>query len=458
MTNTADLDGSSTQTVIFTVVTKNHFHYAVALEKNVRRYNRDAKFVIVVADLDDPTIDVGQSPRCASSPAFASASDNPMPWLAPQHCQWNDALRNLDHCRVLLAGSDVCEFPFLRLAFQYTALELTCALKSQAAGYFLRQGYSRLLYLDADVRIFSSTEKLLSELHDTGGILLTPHYFQALPSDGRFPNNIDILRCGAFNAGIIGFQDQMINAGKDQCGYDQVICGKTIEFVRWWTQCCQHQCIVDPHDGVFVDQKWLDQAPALFPETLVSRDPGINVGYWNLHERDLSLDPQTGAPKVLCKGVTSDLKAFHFSGVNRDEPGKLSRHQNRHKVARMNILANLLQDYLASLCDESAIHYQSLPYGYCQLNDGTAMQDAWREVVRLHCDLQLSPSGNPFQFYANSQAIDRLQQMVKSIGNGRFQWRLDGMHNRIATLRKRLDRQPLRRLAKLLKNAWRPAG
>ena len=136
-------------------------------------------------------------------------------------------------------------------------------------------------------------------------IVLTPHATRPY-QDAKQPDEISLLRTGAYNLGFIGV-------------------AKTEEsraMLNWWQERCREHCVVQPEDGLFVDQKWIDLVPGFHPGTKILRDPGLNVAYWNLHERTIdSLDP----PR--CNG--SPLYFFHFSGLKTDRLEAISRYQNR---------------------------------------------------------------------------------------------------------------------------------
>jgi glycosyltransferase involved in cell wall biosynthesis len=128
---------------------------------------------------------------------------------------------------------------------------------------------------------------------------------------------------------------------------------------------------------MFVDQRWLDYLPALFPHTVV-RDPGCNVAYWNLHERPLSRSDEGvragGAP----------LRFFHFSGFDPDLPYLLSRHQG----VRPRVLLSE-QPVLRQLCDAYAARLRAhghggpaSPYGNSTLPDGTPIDAPMRRLFR----------------------------------------------------------------------------
>jgi len=465
-----------------TIVTRNHFHLAAGLEESLRRQDTDARFLILVADADPPT---------AGSPDWE--------WLAPDHRDWTMAagggdLREADPAaqvqrrRYLLAASDLGMYDWWSLAFQYTALELTCCLKSRLVNFLVEMGETEILYLDADTRLYDTVDSCLAPLARTGsagGVLLTPHLRRSLPADGRYPSNVDLMRCGVFNAGVMGF-------AVTDCRAVEVR-----EFLQWWVECTRQDCIVDPHQGLFVDQKWLDQAPALFPCVQVSRHAGLNVGYWNLHDRRVEWSPQGSATmsrfgaaagsRAAASATASTgpgesqgflnpmvegqrLQVFHFSGA---EPGgdeaaagerRLSRYQNRHGLRQQPAVEVLLNQYLQSGQRHRRDHYRALAYRYAVLEDGRSIPDVWREVYRLNCLDVRRMGANPWRVLtrsANRHQVERAAQPGAMRG-GRFQYQIDALHQRVSDLKGRLDRLPWRRLANATKTMsrrwWKKAG
>ncbi len=446
--------GDSTS-LAYTIVTRNHFFLAAALAENFRQFNPTGRFLIVVADADDP------------------ATQEPVwDWLTPSHRAWLNYVspKSFFGRESLCSARQICPTDFWSLAFQYSPLELTCCLKGRVAEALILRGETQLLYLDADTRIFDSTENCLAPILATGGVLLTPHLQSPLPNDRCYPNNVDLLRSGVFNGGVLGFVESSVNAS-DVHG-----------FLRWWNQCNLHNCIVDPHQGLFVDQRWLDQAPAYFSTVKISRHWGLNVGYWNLHDRRLAnINRQwTVSPSsVVRTGNHTEhpehqeparLQVFHFSGADRVAPDgsssshRLSRHQNRHGLKALPEVASLIQQYLASWQSHDWLSYQSIPYAYGHLPTGTEILPRWREAYRLNsCQVRESIE-NPFQEFSDPTALAGLESAASSkfLKSGRFQYHLDGLQARIENLKHRLDQLPWRRLLRatqqLQKRWFKKAG
>ncbi|MBL8890459.1 MAG: hypothetical protein JNL67_10825 [Planctomycetaceae bacterium] len=444
---------SESTPLAYTIVTRSHFFLAAGLAVNFRQANPAGRFLIVVADADDPT-----------------TGEADWEWLAPQHRHWLDSVSTdmpLSN-QNLRSAQQLCRLDHWNLAFQYSPLELTCCLKGRVAASLLRNGEQQLLYLDADTRIFDSVPNCLAPLQRTGGVLLTPHLRRPLPQDSCYPNNIDLLRSGVFNGGVLGFVQQP----KPE--------NSVFDFLDWWNQCNHRDCIVDPHQGLFVDQKWLDQAPAYFASVQISRNPGLNVGYWNLHERrieqqneDWIVTDRCGpefSGKLNWKPSATPLQIFHFSGASRvasdgsNACHRLSRHQNRHPLKSLGGTQNLLEGYLASWEQHAWLDYQGIPYRYDKLSNGLEITRQWKEAFRLNSCQIREVGDNPFVDFSNARVLARLEAAanVKHLKSGRFQYHLDGLQARIDNLKYRLDQLPWRRLLRatqsLQKRWFRKAG
>lgn len=64
-------------------------------------------------------------------------------------------------------------------------------------------------------------------------------------------------------------------------------------------------------DGAFYEQTWLSALPFLFDRVKIIRDPGYNIGYWNVN--DVGID---------------DIILFQYSGYEKGRPLEMSRHSN----------------------------------------------------------------------------------------------------------------------------------
>lgn len=246
---------------------------------------------------------------------------------------------------------------FAQLAYKYDLVELNTALKPSFLKRLFAEGVDEVVYLDPDIRLYSSLQPVRQAL-EQAQIVLAPHALAPI-MDGARPSDIDFLRTGTFNLGFLALRRG-----------DQ-----SLALLEWWEQRCLSFGYNDPSFGIFVDQKWMDLAPCYFDSVHVLRHRGCNAAYWNLHER-----PVTGTAGAYRAG-TDPLLFFHFSGVDPHEPRRLSRHQDRHVPQPGTPLAELVASYCEAL--EAAGHrrYSQLRYSFGALRDGTAITPLMRRAA-----------------------------------------------------------------------------
>jgi glycosyltransferase involved in cell wall biosynthesis len=127
---------------------------------------------------------------------------------------------------------------------------------------------------------------------------------------------------------------------------------------------------------MFTDQRWIDLVPSLF-EHHILKDPGYNVAYWNLHERDVAW---TGDGFVV---NGRPLTFFHFSGYDPAKPHLLSKHQ----VHLPRILLSERPD-VRRICDEYHKDLTRLgwpldaPYGWDWPPSGLRFDERMRRIYR----------------------------------------------------------------------------
>jgi len=425
----------------FTIVTRNHFHLAAGWAEQLRRVDPAARALIVVADADDPLTE---------QPDWE--------WLADCHQDWLPVTHTTARCGALALRSarQLVSDNHWRLAFQYSPLELTCCLKGRIAAALWHAGERHLLYTDADTRLYDSVAHCLAPLANSGGILLTPHLQQPLPKDACYPTSVDLLRAGTFNAGVLGWsvgarpaaaqqgnpEGSRATRGADTHGdFNSIESTHEIPaFFRWWNDCTETHCIVEPGLGLFVDQRWLDQAPGLFPSAVISRHLGLNVGYWNLHDR-----------RVYQQENRWWVTADNASTATPDP----RIHSQPLQVLAQSDLTRLVQTYLSEWQQHAADHYTRLPYRYDSLTQGETIAPAWRDAYRLNaCGLR--EIERPFVTLAQADGVKRLRAATSPphLPAGRLQHQIDALHAKIDQLKRKLDRSLWRRWAKAAKQ-WR---
>ena len=248
---------------------------------------------------------------------------------------------------------------FVQMAFRYTVLELSTAVKPFFMEYlFDRADLDRLIYLDPDIYCYRPLTPLLDALQ-THMVALTPHLLEPLDDQYR-PNELDILRVGVYNLGCIGL-------------------ARTPDlrtFLRWWQRRLERECVVDLSRGLFVDQGWIDLAPSLFDGVAIVRDPSCNVAYWNLAQRQVT----TSASGWMVNG--RPLTFYHFSGLDIEDLEQISIHQNRYTLAQLPDLRSLILHYSSRLKAHGYATVRRWPYSFSRFDNGVLIPDLARQLWR----------------------------------------------------------------------------
>ena len=306
-----------------TIVANNYLAYARVLAESFLAAHPDGELHVLVVDRRDPAIDYGRE-------RFTC-------WFA----------------------EEVGIPDFLHQAFRYTILELSTAVKP----WFLRllherTGCSSLLYFDPDILVTGSLDELYQRL-ESADVVMTPHVTAPI-EDGKTPGERDFLLSGIYNLGFLGV------------AFNE----RTLRFLDWWHRRLERLCLHAVDRGLFVDQRWMDFAPAFLERVDVLREPGWNAAYWNLsHHR---LDGSGGAWRIDGR----PLRFFHFSGYSLDRPQLISRFQNRFTLAERPDLQALFADYARRLVEAGHPTQRRAPYAFGSFDNGTAVPDLARWLLR----------------------------------------------------------------------------
>jgi glycosyltransferase involved in cell wall biosynthesis/SAM-dependent methyltransferase len=248
-----------------------------------------------------------------------------------------------------------------RMAASYDVMELSTAVKPWLLRHLMeRPGVNSVAYLDPDIRVFAPLDEIFQRAvrHD---VVLTPHFTAPLPRDGRKPSEEDILVAGSYNLGFIAL-------GTGETAHS---------LLDWWAERLETDCLNEPENGRFVDQRWIDLAPGLWPGIDVLRETAFNIAYWNLPTRSLEND---GSGGYRVDG--EPLRFFHFSGFDPRRPTELSKHQNRIKITANSALARICGEYAKALLSHGFEEANGWPYGWEAMPNGVKLDRAARRVFR----------------------------------------------------------------------------
>ncbi|HEX7831118.1 MAG TPA: glycosyltransferase, partial [Thermoanaerobaculia bacterium] len=346
-------------TRVFTIIARNYLPYARVLAASLARHNPAVRLHVMI--LDDPAHDI------APEPSFEIIRADDLSFDPPSE--------------------------FHTMAAIYDVTEFATAVKPWVFEYLFAHGASVAIYLDPDIEVFDSLGPLeaLTRKH---GMVLTPHITEPLPDDDKRPNERDLLLAGIYNLGFLALSADMATT-----------------FLPWWRERLRRDCLNDPAAGLFVDQRWIDFAPALF-EPFILKDPGYNVAYWNLPHRELTHNGDT----LAVNG--SPLRFFHFSGFSPNAPHLLSKHQHqalRVRLSESPLIAELCERYANALVNAGFAESSAMPYGFARTADGLVLDARTRKVLRrTYIDdeaADATPSfPNPFSREGADDVIQRLQR------------------------------------------------
>jgi len=343
------LDGSkmsSNSSAALTICAINYLPKALVLYETYRQWHPDHDFHIVLVDRKDPAISIDR------------------PGLS------------------LMWVEDLGVEEFQQHAFEFDVIELSTNIKPAALKMLLRT-HDVALYIDPDIKIYAPLTPVFEALK-TASLVVTPH--TNLPVvDGNKPDDVDLLRFGAYNLGFVGVSR----------------CDEGLRFLDWWSDRCLEFGFYEPQVGLAVDQKWIDLAPAFFPALQILHDPGLNLAFWNLHERKLTSGPQGW----LVNGEYP-LRFIHFSSFDATRPDIIAHKQNRFAPGSRPDFQVLAEEYAAQLQGEGSEEFVKRRYGFDYFEDGTYITPALR---RFYAGLrsQFADVTNPFDPNARVMAFAR---------------------------------------------------
>jgi glycosyltransferase involved in cell wall biosynthesis len=260
-----------------------------------------------------------------------------------------------------------------QFCFRYSILELNTAVKPWMFAYLFARGYDRVVFIDPDVVIYSPLVEI-DEASPETFLVLTPH-MTGFTEGGEHPFERTILRAGIYNLGFLAVTRRP----------------PLERFLAWWQAKLEYQCVVDTERGLFVDQKWMDLTPGLFPGVLILRHDGYNVAYWNLRQRTIVGD---GANATV---NGQPLRFFHFSGFDPADPGMVSRHDATLLVADTGRAAKLFEDYAAAIRAAGYDSFRNAPYAFGTFADGARLPDVVRIAYRNSSKMQSACGSDPFE-------------------------------------------------------------
>lgn len=285
---------------LLTVATANYIYWADVMFSHSRRIHPELRPTLLVADVSRAAL---------------------------------DPVREMLDPDVDVLCCDDLGFDFLAdMRTYYGPLEFCSALKVLGLSYVLRNE-DACLFLDPDMVVHASLREAVFD--QPGEIVVSSHTMAPYPHDGALPDDLEPCLAGHINGGVFF-------ARREQSGTPAI---------DWLIEKTRYEWFVAPDIGMYADQQWLSALPYFFRDrTTIVSDRGVNVAYWNLHERPLfekdgRINLASGEP----------LRLMHFSGFMAPSGGKLTKHSNRQFDAGTEAaLIQLIQSYETELISARA--------------------------------------------------------------------------------------------------------
>lgn len=250
--------------------------------------------------------------------------------------------------------SDVLDSDLSRLRQDRSRREYYFACKPWLYAHVFASDSSayRVTYLDGDLFFFSSPKPVHNQIAGSS-VALSPHRSGRDRWESLF---------GFYNAGWSSFANDDVGA----------------EALSWWRDRCIEATPDYPTDGLFADQKYLQQMPRRFDRVATVTNKGLNLAPWNA---------ATSTPFELVDGRVfaggDPLVCFHFHGLSRIskgmyDPGWLPRGDTRL------LRSAVYEPYLMDLADTEKVAEDVLgrPVGQLAPWGGTRPRPWWWRRTR----------------------------------------------------------------------------
>ena len=277
---------------------------------------------------------------------------------------------------------------FYEYAFCYDIIELNTNVKPTALKYLLTK-FDAVIYLDPDIYVVNSFDAVFEKLKDHS-IIVTPHSNTPI-LDFNKPDDADLLRFGAYNLGFIALSK----------------CDESFNFLSWWSERCLKLGYYDPQVGLAVDQKWVDLAPAFYPNLFILHDVGYNVAFWNLHERYINKIDQKW---YINQDV--ELKFFHFSSFDATNLNQIAFKQTRFPVNSRPDFTEIAKEYKFLLDKYQDLNSESQLYGFDYFEDGVYINPTLRRFYSILKN-DLGFVENPFTVNSSIRSFSQKNGLLK---------------------------------------------
>ena len=243
--------------------------------------------------------------------------------------------------------------------FAHADNELRYAATPFLLRHLLDRGYASVGFMKEESLVLASLLPILSIVAEHS-ITLTPHILSPLQGLEAAEREVVALCSGIFNVGFLGVS--ATPAAR--------------HFLDWWTGRVYGDCSHDIGRGQHYEQRWLDLVPAQFDDVHILRDPGFNVGHWNLPERWVTSDgAQFWVGGHLCRYV-------RMSGYEFDLPERATRYFGRLSMSALGDAAQIFRRYYQALAMEGYQVTRHWPYACVAFSNGVTVPQIARQIFR----------------------------------------------------------------------------
>ncbi len=252
------------------------------------------------------------------------------------------------------------------MAFKYDVVEFNTSIKPFCFKKLFDKNYKNVLYLDPDIYVVDRLNYIWDVL-EKKTIILTPHINSLeLANKGIISEKV-LLFSGIYNLGFVAIKNNEI--------------GNII--VEWWKSKLRNLCYSSVHEDLFVDQKWMIFVPSYYPEEVyVTHHSGINIGYWNLHERELLVRNNKYIIKDISSGQEFPLLLYHFSGFKPNKEDMISSHLPQFNIDMFPTFKPIIKEYKELELKNGYNFYTKLNYSFNEYDNGQSINSLHRRLYR----------------------------------------------------------------------------
>ncbi|MFN7942396.1 MAG: hypothetical protein U0X73_12425 [Thermoanaerobaculia bacterium] len=258
------------------------------------------------------------------------------------------------------------------VAFRWGEMELSCAATPWLLAHLLARGFDGVLFFKQESLVLGDFTPVAARL-ERHPILLTPHFTAPPAGEEAVERELAVILAGAYNVGFLAV----------------AAAPEARRFLAWWGERTMTDCRHAVGEGLHYEQRWLNLVPGYFAGVHLVREPGANVGHWNLPERRI----EVVGDEVRVDGEPGRL--MRFSGYDRERPERATRYFDRLRVSELGAAADLFARYGAALAAAGDETTRAWPYAFGRFADGVAIPEVARELYR-ELGADAARFGDPF--------------------------------------------------------------